>query len=41
MNETIKSNIKAKNELFKQYIHIGRFESDFLLLETLLLNLMN
>ena len=35
MNETIKSKIKAKNEFFKQYIQNGRFENDFLFLETL------
>ena len=35
MNETIKSKIKAKYKFFKQYSHNGRFESDFLFLETL------
>ena len=36
MNEIIKSKIKTKNLLFKQYIQNGRFESDFVLLETLI-----
>ena len=36
MNETIKSTMKAKNRLYKQYIDNGRFESDFLLIETLI-----
>ena len=34
MNEIIKSKIKTKNPLFKQYIQNGRFESDFLYLES-------
>ena len=34
MNEIIKSKIKTKNLLFKQYIQNGRFESDFLYLES-------
>ena len=34
MNETIKSKIKTKNEVFKQYTHNGGFESDFLFIET-------
>ena len=38
MNETIKSKIKGKNEVFKQYIQNGRFESDSLFLETLTRN---
>ena len=36
MNENIKSKIKAKNLLFKQYIQNGRFESDFVFLENLI-----
>ena len=36
MNEIIKSKFKTKNLLFKQYIHNGRFESDFVSLETLI-----
>ena len=34
MNEIIKSKIKTKNLLFKQYIQNGRLESDFVFLET-------
>ena len=34
MDENIKSKIKTRNLLYKQYIQNGRFESDFLLLET-------
>ena len=36
MNEHIKSKIKTKNLLFKQYIENGRFESDFVFLENLI-----
>ena len=36
MNEIIKSKIKRKNLLFKQYIHNGKFESDFVFLENLI-----
>ena len=36
MNESIKSMIKIKNLLFKQYIQNGRFESDFMFLENLI-----
>ena len=36
MNENIKSKIKTKNLLFKQYIQNGRFESDFVCLENLI-----
>ena len=36
MNETIKSKIKTKNKLYKQYIDNGRFESDFVFIETLI-----
>ena len=32
MNENIKSKIKTKKVLCKQYIQSGRFESDFVLL---------
>ena len=35
MNETIKSKIKTKNKLYKQDIENGRFESDFVFIETL------
>ena len=33
MNDFVKSKIKIKNLLFKQYIQNGRFESDFMFLE--------
>ena len=36
MNEIIKSKIKTKDLLFKKYIQNGRFESDFLYLESLI-----
>ena len=36
MNETIKSKIKTRNKLYKQYIANGRFESDFMMNETLI-----
>ena len=36
MKEIIKSKIKRKNLLFKQYIQNGRFESDFVFLENLI-----
>ena len=36
MNENIKSKIKTKNLLFKQYIQNGRSESDFMFLENLI-----
>ena len=39
MNETIKSKVKAKNILYKQYIQNGRFESDFIFLENLIAEL--
>ena len=35
MNETIKSKIKARNKLYRQYIENGRFESEFMMTETL------
>ena len=39
MNKTIKSNIKAKNVLYQKYIQNGRFESDFVCLENLIIEL--
>ena len=36
MNEIIKLKIKAKDNIYKKYIQNGRFESDFVLLETLI-----
>ena len=36
MNENIKSKIKTKNLLFKQYIQNGRFEIDLVFLENLI-----
>ena len=39
MNETIKLKIKAKGNMYKKYIQNGRFESDFVLLETLITEL--
>ena len=36
INKNIKSKIKTKNLLFKQYIQNGRFESDFVFLENLI-----
>ena len=39
MNETIKSKIKAKNAFYKKYIQNGRFESDFVYLENLTIEL--
>ena len=36
INETIKSKIKTRNKLYKQYIENGRFESDFVFIETLI-----
>ena len=35
MNEIIKSKMKAKSKLYKQYIKNGRFESDFVFIESL------
>ena len=37
MNEIIKSKIKAKNAFYKKYIQNGRFESDFVYLEKLII----
>ena len=39
MNEIIKSKIKTKNLYFKQYIQNGRFESDFVFLESLIIEI--
>ena len=39
MNETIKLRIKAKDNMYNKYLQNGRFESDFVLLETLLTKL--
>ena len=39
MNETVKLKIKTKNNMYNKYIQNGRFESDFLLLETLITEL--
>ena len=39
MNETIKSKIKPKNALYKKYIQNDRFESDFIYLENLIIEL--
>ena len=36
MNETIKSKIKTKDKLFKQYFENSRFEVDFVLVESLI-----
>ena len=38
-NENIKTKIKTRNLHYKQYIKKGRFESDFLLLETFITEL--
>ena len=35
MNDLVKSKIKSKNILFKQCVKNGRFESDFLFLESI------
>ena len=39
MNETIKSKVKAKNALYKKYIQNERFESDFVYVENLIIEL--
>ena len=39
MNKTIKSKIKGKNALYKKYVQNGRFESDFVFLENLIIEL--
>ena len=36
MNETIKLKIKTRGKLYKQYVENGRFESDFMIIETLI-----
>ena len=38
-DEAIKSKVKAKNALYKKYIQNGRFESDFVYLENLIIEL--
>ena len=39
MNETIKLKIKAKDNMYNKYLQNGRFESDFVLLKTLITEL--
>ena len=39
MNKTIQLKIKAKDNMYNKYIQNGRFESDFVLLETLITEL--
>ena len=39
MNKNIKTKIKEKNTLYQKYIEIGRLESDFTLLEKLIIEL--
>ena len=39
MNKTIKSKIKAKYVLYKKYIRNGRFDSEFICLESLIIEL--
>ena len=39
MNKIIKSKIKGKNALCKKYVQNGRFESDFVFLENLIIEL--
>ena len=39
INEAIKSKIKSKNNMYNKYIQNRRFESDFLLLKTLITEL--
>ena len=39
MNETIKLKIKAKDNMYNKYLQNGRFESDFVLVETLITEL--
>ena len=34
MNETIKLKIKTRDKLYKQYVENGRFESEFMIIET-------
>ena len=41
MNEIIKSKIKTKNLLFKQYIQNGKVKNDFVFLQTLITELIN
>ena len=35
MNKIIKSKMKTKSKLYKQYIKNGKFESDFVFIESL------
>ena len=35
-NETIKLKIKTRDKRYKQYVENGRFESDFMIIETLI-----
>ena len=39
MNETIKLKIKTKDNMYRKYIQNARFESDFVVLETLITEL--
>ena len=39
MNETVKSKMKAKNILYKNYVQNGRIESDFIFLENVIIEL--
>ena len=39
MNETLKSKIKTKNKIFREYIQNGRFACDFVFLESLITEL--
>ena len=39
MNETSKLKIKAKDNMYNKYLQNGRFESDLVLLETLITEL--
>ena len=39
MNETVKLQIKEKDTMYNKYIKNGRFECDFVLLETLIIEL--
>ena len=39
MNETVKSKIRAKNAFYKKYIQNGGFESNFVYLENLTIEL--
>ena len=39
MSETLKSKIKAKNPFYKKYIQNGKFESDFVYFENIIIEL--